>query len=71
MKKRITSRHVDIVLSHDISKYLKDIVSKVNYARTKPAEFSTGLIIQIPEYLAPSERIRINTAQKKFMGRAN
>lgn len=40
-------------------------------ARTKPAEFSTGLIIQVPEYLAPGERIRINTADKKFMGRAD
>ena len=39
-------------------------------ARTKPAEFSTGLTIQIPEYLAPGERVRINTAEKKFMGRA-
>ncbi|TNC81787.1 MAG: elongation factor P-like protein YeiP [Oleiphilus sp.] len=39
-------------------------------ARTKPAEFETGLIVQVPEYLAPGERIRINTAEKKFMGRA-
>jgi elongation factor P len=40
-------------------------------ARTKPAEFSTGLIIQVPEYLAPGERVRINTTEKKFMGRAD
>lgn len=40
-------------------------------ARTKPAEFETGLIVQVPEYLAPGERIRINTAEKKFMGRAD
>ena len=39
-------------------------------ARTKPAEFSTGLVIQVPEYLAQGERVRINTAEKKFMGRA-
>lgn len=40
-------------------------------ARTKPAEFSTGLIVQVPEYLAPGERIKVNTAEKKFMGRAD
>lgn len=40
-------------------------------ARTKPAEFSTGLTVQVPEYLSPGERIRINTAEKKFMGRAD
>ena len=40
-------------------------------ARTKPAEFETGLIVQVPEYLAPGERIKINTAEKKFMGRAD
>ena len=39
-------------------------------ARTKPAEFATGLIIQVPEYLAPGERVKINTAEKRFMGRA-
>lgn len=40
-------------------------------ARTKPAIFGTGLSVQVPEYLAPGERIRINTAEKKFMGRAD
>jgi len=39
-------------------------------ARTKPALFVTGLSVQVPEYLAPGERIRINTAERKFMGRA-
>ena len=40
-------------------------------ARTKPAIFETGLSVQVPEYLATGERIRINTAEKKFMGRAD
>ena len=30
-------------------------------ARTKPATLTTGLIIQVPEYLTPGEKIRINT----------
>lgn len=40
-------------------------------ARTKPAEFATGLIVQVPEYLAPGERVKINTAEKRYMGRTD
>jgi len=29
------------------------------------------LSVQVPEYLATGERIRINTAEKKFMGRTD
>lgn len=39
-------------------------------ARTKPAVLSTGLEIQIPEYLETGERIRVNTANAKFLSRA-
>lgn len=40
-------------------------------ARTKPAEFATGLVIQVPEYIAPGEKVKIHTADKRFMGRAD
>ncbi len=39
-------------------------------ARTKPAVLSTGLEIQIPEYLETGERIKVNTANAKFLSRA-
>ncbi len=39
-------------------------------ARTKPATLSTGLIIQVPEYLAPGEQIKVNTETSTFMSRA-
>ena len=39
-------------------------------ARTKPAILSTGLEIQVPEYLESGERIRVNTANAKFLSRA-
>ncbi|GEA61473.1 elongation factor P-like protein EfpL [Vibrio comitans] len=39
-------------------------------ARTKPATLSTGLIIQVPEYIAGGEKVRVNTTDKAFMGRA-
>ena len=39
-------------------------------SRTKPATLSTGIEIQIPEYLTTGEVIKINTATGKFMSRA-
>ncbi len=39
-------------------------------ARTKPATLSTGLVIQVPEYIATGEKVKVNTTENKFMGRA-
>ncbi|MGI2911410.1 elongation factor P-like protein EfpL [Vibrio alginolyticus] len=39
-------------------------------ARTKPARFASGLVIQVPEYIATGDRVIINTAERKYMGRA-
>ena len=39
-------------------------------ARNKPATLSTGLVVQVPEYLAPGERIKVNTLTGEFMSRA-
>ena len=38
--------------------------------RSKTAILSTGLEIQVPEYLAPGETVKVNTATGKFMSRA-
>lgn len=38
--------------------------------RTKPARLSTGLEVQVPEYLKTGEVIKINTVTGKFMSRA-
>ncbi|MBA1333581.1 elongation factor P, partial [Candidatus Endoriftia persephone str. Guaymas] len=38
--------------------------------RTKPATLSTGLEVQVPEYLEPGERIKVNTTAGKFISRA-
>lgn len=37
--------------------------------RTKAATLSTGLEIQVPEYLEPGEMVKVNTATGKFMSR--
>ncbi len=38
--------------------------------RTKPAMLTTGLEVQVPEYLEIGERIKINTGDGKFISRA-
>ena len=40
-------------------------------ARTKPATLSTGLIVQVPEHISSGDKIKVNTAEQKFMGRAD
>lgn len=40
-------------------------------ARNKPATMSTGLVIQVPEYLSNGERIRIHVAERRYMSRAD
>jgi elongation factor P len=39
-------------------------------ARTKPAVLSTGLVIQVPEHISTGDKVRVNTVEKRFMGRA-
>ncbi|TNZ40088.1 elongation factor P-like protein YeiP [Vibrio parahaemolyticus] len=39
-------------------------------ARTKPARFASGLVVQAPEYIATGDRVVINTAERKYMSRA-
>jgi len=39
-------------------------------SRTKPATLSTGLIVQVPEYIEPGEIIKVDTRERKFLSRA-
>ncbi|TWX68121.1 elongation factor P-like protein YeiP [Colwellia sp. C1TZA3] len=40
-------------------------------ARTKPAILSTGLTVQVPEHVSTGDKIKVNTEDRKFMGRAD
>ena len=40
-------------------------------ARTKPALLTTGLTIQVPEHVSTGDKIKVNTEDRKFMGRAD
>jgi len=39
-------------------------------ARTKPATLETGLIVQVPEYLAQHEMIKVDTRTGEYLSRA-
>ena len=39
-------------------------------ARTKPATLETGLVVQVPEYLAEGEMIKVDTRTGEFLSRA-
>jgi len=39
-------------------------------SRTKPATLSTGLVVQVPEYLVTGELIRVNTGTGEYISRA-
>ena len=39
-------------------------------ARTKPATLTSGLVVQVPEYLTPGEKIKVNTETREFISRA-
>lgn len=40
-------------------------------ARTKPATLTTGLVIQVPEHISKGDKIKVNTSEHRFMGRAD
>jgi elongation factor P len=39
-------------------------------ARTKPAKLQTGLVVQVPEYLAAGEKIKVDTRSGQYLSRA-
>jgi elongation factor P len=54
----------------EISECAPSMKAASSSARTKPATLSTGLIVQVPEYLTPGETIKINTETREFISRA-
>jgi elongation factor P len=40
-------------------------------ARNKPAKLSTGVVIQVPEYIATGDMVKVNTAEHRYMSRGD
>ncbi len=66
----ILSIEIPTTLVMEIVECAPAMKSASSSARTKPATLSTGLVIQVPEYLTPGEKIKINTESREFMSRA-
>jgi len=39
-------------------------------SRTKPALLSTGLTVQVPEYISTGDKIKVSIEERKFIGRS-
>lgn len=39
-------------------------------SRSKPALLSTGLTVQVPEYISSGDKIRVNVEERRYSGRA-
>ncbi len=57
-------------MSLEITECAPGMKAASSSARTKPATLTTGLIVQVPEYLTPGEIIKINTETREFISRA-
>lgn len=65
---------ISIELPQSVDMEIVDTVPALKGAtatgRTKPATLSTGMEVQVPEYIEVGELIKINTGTGKFMSRA-
>lgn len=57
-------------MSLEITECAPGMKAASSSARTKPATLTTGLVVQVPEYLTPGETIKINTETREFISRA-
>jgi len=39
-------------------------------SRTKPAKLSTGLVVNVPEYIAIGDKIKVHVEECKYLSRA-
>ncbi len=66
----ILSIEIPTIIVMEITDCAPAMKSASSSARTKPATMPTGLVIQVPEYLTPGEKIKINTESREFISRA-
>ena len=58
------------IVTLEITECAPAMKSASSSARTKPATLSTGLIVQVPEYLTEGESIKVHTETQEFISRA-
>ena len=71
---RINGEFVAIELPQSVVMEITDCTPGIkgasSSARTKPATFASGLVVQVPEYLEVGERVKVNTQEARYMSRA-
>ena len=63
---------MDILLPPSVTLTVVDTAPPIrggSDATWKPARFDTGLEIMVPLFIAPGEKIRVDTAERKYAGR--
>ena len=66
---RVLSIQLPAAVDLDIEECDPSIRGASATARTKPATLTTGLVVQVPEYLSQGERIRVDTRTGKYISR--
>ena len=67
---RVLTIELPDVVELDVVECEPSIRGATAAARTKPAGLSTGLVVQVPEYLERGETIKVDTRTGKFLSRA-
>lgn len=66
----ILSVSVPVTVLLNIVETAPSIKGATASGRTKSATLTTGLVIQVPEYIESGERVKVNTESSKFVSRA-
>jgi elongation factor P len=66
---RFVALELPVAVELDIIETAPVIKGATATNRNKPATLSNGRVVQVPEYMAPGDRVRINTETGKFMAR--
>jgi elongation factor P len=65
---------VGIELPQTVDLVVKDTVPAIKgataSAQLKPATLETGLVVQVPPFIAPGDKVRVNTETGEYQGRA-
>ncbi|QBZ82816.1 Elongation factor P-like protein [Hydrogenovibrio crunogenus] len=70
LDEQVISIELPIAIALEITETAPGMKSASATSRTKPAILSTGLEIQVPEYIEQGEVVKVNSETGKFMSRA-
>ncbi len=70
LDERLVGIHLPDVVAMELVECDPAIKGQSASARTKPARTSTGISIQVPEYMESGVIVRVDTRDGKFLGRA-